>query len=352
MNLQTLRASFLIAATSLTTACSMLSSVGLGSSSPSSSSSSPATASSSPSSAPTAPEQAAVPFVDQDEGAWGLQAAHDGQIVFSTVELTKDQNNEKQLITSTTLAKPLFVRAFIPKTLAHMLHDKKPSLSCLQDGGYVGPRKARYEFLVELEGAKPEAHDARGSLGNRWLQHAEARAVRSLAANEGSLVPQKLVEIDEGFDHDPGRYRFLAVASMMKPGKNTLLFTVRIGCSNDYDDIKLVVATGTLEIDVKPADLAALSRKAVKLRPSLDPAMQAKLRSGFERSLRKTDSVVSFAADKPVVEGTYRRWANIRAILRHGNGQCGWAYGFYEDDNHQSSGKYVLKGEHAMPCPN
>ncbi len=304
----------------------------------------------------TKPEAPA--FADRDEGSAGpIQAHHEGQIVFANAPIGRT-DDEAKLVTSTTLDKPLFLRAYYSQTAARVLHDNGQTY-CKKGSD------AEYKFSAVLEGADQSKMDSHGVMLRHKLNDDSFLAFRSLELGDASgqksasIVPQELFELSTGFDHsdNPGAYRFITLASMMQPGKNVITVHLSVGCDGhsgkngrEFTD----VATGQITIDVKAGDLQAFSKKIARFAPSADAGVEAKLKPGYAKSLADGTTVLKFAAEKPVVQSVMRRTTAYRAIVRHKSGKCGWIYGSYEDPNKSNlfnDGHFTPAGEYALPCP-
>ncbi len=343
----------LVAAALSMTACAMLP----GASDPAASSSKPST-----DTATVEPTKNAdpAPVADKtpDAVAPAAPGKRDGQIVFSNAPIGKDDTDDAKLVTASTLDKPLYVRAYLPKTPAGILQDNEQRYC--SDGSQV-----KYAFYATLEGSDPHNMDSAGTMTTKdKLKKDLFRSLRSMSIDDSkgepvSVVPQAPFDITTGFAHTdfPATYRFIALTSMMKPGKNVVTLRYRIGCDGHPGKNRREltdVATGQITFDVKASDLSAFSRKVIHFAPSADAAMASKLKPAYTKALSKGTRLVKFSADKPVVQSLRKRYTNVRAIVRHKSGKCGWIYGSYQDPNKSNTftdGHFVANGEFAIPCP-
>lgn len=282
----------------------------------------------------------------------------DGQIVFANVPIEKDDADDAKLVTASTLDKPLYVRAYLPKTPAGILQDNEQRYC--SDGSQV-----KYSFYATLEGADPNNMDAAGTMTTKdTLKKDLFQSLRSMGIDDSkgqpvSVVPQAPFDVTTGFAGTdfPAPFRFIGLTSMMKPGKNVVTLRFRLGCDGHPGKNKREltdVATGQITFDVKAADLSAFSRKVIQFVPSADTAMEGKLKPAYTKALSDGTTLVKFSADKPVVQSLTKRYTNVRAIVRHKSGKCGWIYGSYQDPNRSNTftdGHFIANGEFAVPCP-
>ena len=337
-----------IAALSLT-ACSLVP----GSKDPSSSDGPSTTSATAASTAKSSPPKVS----DKDEGSVSaLQTKHEGQIVFSNAPIEKTEADEAKLVTASTLDKPLFVRAYFPKTPVAVLRDNGQTY-CSDES------QVKYAFQATLEGA--EGNDATGVMAHKdAIKKDLALSIRTFGIEDSSgaplsITPQGRIDVSTGFNatDNPSAFRFLALASLMKPGKNLVTLSLRFGCDGHPGTNKKEmneVATGQITIDVKPGELAAFSKKTVAFAPGADPSTEAKLKPAYVKSLAAGKTLVRFAADKPIVKSVFNRATSTRAIVRTANGQCMWYADSYEDPNKTNlfnDGRFVGVAHAAMPCP-
>jgi hypothetical protein len=163
-----------------------------------------------------------APFTDKDEGSTGaLQDAHDGEVVFGNAVIPRKNADPKLLVTRTTLAKPLYVRAFMKKTPARVLHEAKIHCEEDQHEGW---------FVARIKGSAKEADLSERALGDLFY---DLRSVALTAPKSGgpivSLIPTAPFFVKD--EQTPELTAMASVLAGLKPGDNVIEVDYMVGCA-------------------------------------------------------------------------------------------------------------------------
>lgn len=254
-------------------------------------------------------------------------------------------------MTETTLARPLFVRAYLGKTPARIMNE----------AGQECPWSNRriLKFNAQLEGA----HSARTlfemPLGEKTFDSLRSKTITSLSGNDiTSVVPTEPFEFNGGQNVAISPFTS-GVVTAMKPGKNVVTFQLLVGCdANPAADGREfhVASEGKITFNLQSGDLTAFARRVgPRLRPSLDRAAETRIKPLFTKQLVKGARLLSFAADRTEVKALVEKSTDLRAILRNADNTCSYvkarwvepySNGVYE--NGSSQGAYQPE---LLPCP-
>ncbi len=288
--------------------------------------------------------QNAKPFSDEDEGSMGpMQAANEGKVVFSNEEIPR-QNATSKLVTETTLDKPLYVRAFFPKTPARLLYEEK-HVQCPES-------KRSVRFSTRLEGQE------------RWegLNLMEAPTLFSIIRTHAlaepekkglaSWVPNKPFELD-GESKLPKSFLGMAVA--MKPGKNAVDVIFEALCDDLSNPSQHVIAQGRIVFDVTPAGLKALA-KLVKVGEG-EPTSTKRLKAVYSSKLVPGAKLFAFAAKGTSVDPLVKKETDLSIVQLNADKTC-TAMSTRWVEPYEGGGNYaegyrdaVMTKALTIPCP-
>jgi hypothetical protein len=257
------------------------------------------------------PPEVAGPFTDNDEGSNGpVQDAHEGQVVFANVPIARKETDERKLVTSTTLTRPLYVRAYLPKTPARLLHEK--GVNC--------PRGSRaLWFFAKVEGGK-ETELFEMELDKYFAETRSQTITDPDAKGSVSLIPSKEFELS---GHDaPELFAFMGVLANLKPGTNNVEFQLDVGCNaRGVEGRKRVVASqGKIQIQATQPDISRLAR-LIKVRKGA-PQATSRLRPLYEKLVVKGAKVLDFAADSTQVEPMVKKQSDLRILMANADKTC------------------------------
>lgn len=330
------------------TACSMLK----GSNDPSNeasttSSHASSSSSTSKSSAPTAPGA----FSDKDEGSMGaMQDKHPTEIVFANVAIDKKSNDESVLVSTTTLDKPLFVRAYMDRTPAHLFHDVGQQCSS----------QRFLKFMARLDGVESGVSLYVMPMSEMTFPSLRSKTITGIkGADPVSIVPTTPFVWNEG--DNASVTPFTELAAQMKPGKNVVTITMEVGCEGSTaKDGKFFhpLSTGKITFDVKPNDLAAFAKRVgPTFPPSFDVPSETRVKPQYAKSLVAGAKLLAFAADRTEVQATVQKKTRLHTALRNLDGTCTYQVGDWIEP-YQGGGRYDVGHwdgagtvVHRIPCP-
>lgn len=321
----------------------------------SSASSADSSSSSSASSSPAvgeAPAHKAGPsmpgvFTDKDEGSTGpLQDAHDGEVVFAHVPIERGSSDASVLVTKTRLDRPLFVRAFLPKTPAALFHAK--GLSCTDD-------YRRLYFFAKLAGSKHTYTLFEMELA-KYFPELRTKTMTDLDGDKlVSIVPTAPFAIDG--DVAPELFEFVKLASEMKTGENAVDIELHVGCNARGAKGRETIAAskGRVMFDVKPGDLGKLAKR-IKVRPGSPPSTK-RLEPRYASLLVPGAKLLDFAADGTSIRPMEKKETSLRIILRNADKTCSYTVGRWVEP-YVGGGQYDAGGfegftstTYPLPCP-
>jgi hypothetical protein len=295
---------------------------------------------------------AAAAFTDKDEGSMGpMQDKHPTEIVFANVAIDKKSQDESVLVTTTTLDKPLFVRAYMDRTPAHTFHDVGQSCSA----------QRFLRFRARLDGVETSANLYTMPMsGEMTFPTLRSKTITGQhGADPVSIVPTTPFTWNEG--DNVSITPFTELVAQMKPGKNVVTVELEVGCEGSTaKDGKFfhTVSKGTITFDVKAGDLAAFAKRVgPKFPPSFDPASEARVKPDYVKSLVAGAKLLAFAADRTEVNATVQKKTRLHTALKNLDGTCTYQVGDwiepykgagqYETGHWDGTGTVV----HRFPCP-
>jgi len=294
-----------------------------------------------------APHEA--PFADQDEGPVGpLQTGHDGEVVFANAPIKRDSGDASVLVTQTRLARPLFVRAYLPKTPAAIFHAN--GLSCSADD-------RRIFFFAKVEGsAHKDPYELMEMESDKFFPVTRSQTITDPDGNDiASIVPTKPFALDA--DAAPELFEFAQLASELQPGANIVDVELHVGCNahGKYGRQTLVAAKGRIRFDVGQGDVAKLAR-LIKVRPG-DAGATARLKSLYTNLLVPGAKLLAFAADPTTIEAQEKKETTLRVIMRNADKTCSYRVGRWVEP-YAGAGRYetgsfeaVTSTTYPLPCP-
>ncbi len=253
----------------------------------------------------------AKPFSDEDEGSAGpVQDANEGKVVFSNEEIPRKEASAAKLVTETTLNKPLYFRAFFPKTPARLLYEEK-HLQC--------PASKRVlRFYGRLEGTE------------KWqiLSVMEAPTLFTVLRTHSVATPDKKLAswvptAPFAFDEDGERRLdadFLQLAAMMKPGKNAVDVKLEAQCDDLRNPVQHPISQGRIVFDVTPAGLKGLA-KLVKVRDG-EPSSTKRLRAVYTSKLVPGAKLYAFAAHGTSLTALEKKETDLSVVQLNADKSC------------------------------
>jgi hypothetical protein len=290
-------------------------------------------------------------FTDRDEGSMGpLQDANEGKVIFAHSIIEKKATTAT-LVTETTLDKPLFVRAYLAKTPARTFYDTKHH--CPWDN------RRQLRFYAKLQGASRGYDLYTMPLGDKTFDILRSKTITEFAANGAivSIVPTARFEYNGG--ENPAITPFVELAAGMKPGANIVDVELQVGCEaqpNAEGNEFTVVSRGQITFKVGPRDLSAFAKRVgPTVRGSIDDAAARRIKPKYQKALGAKVKILSFAADRTVVDPTVQRSTDLRAVLRNVDKTCSYVTGKwiepYAGAGTYGPGYIEGRGDVALPCP-
>lgn len=307
-----------------------------------------------------------TPYADHDEGVTQpMQSAHEGQIVFSNTEIPRKEAQDSALISSFSVGKPLYYRAFFPKTAAGLMNAAK--LTC-------APDEMRRQLMVRKTGAKvglftggETASPPVGAVVNVWNDsrgvfkqeiptvYNEVRT-STYAVNDdiAPLIPAKPTELS-GLELEPV-WQLGSVLAKLPVGDSSLDFELYAGCDKGVKGwVGVLLSKGRLNVSFKPGDRTKLGG-FYKVGKG-DAATSSRLRPLVLKQFAKDEALLDFAATEPKVESMKAKEYTFELVLRASDKSCKHAVGTFTEDylggGNYGNGHYFIADDPApqpVPC--
>ncbi len=296
-----------------------------------------------------APSARAAGFKDKDEGSMGpMHDKHPTEVVFANVVIDKKSNDEKALVSSTTLDKPLFVRAYMDRTPARFFHEIGQECS-----------HQRYlEFLARLDGADTIVSLYKMPL-EETFQLLRSKTILDMPGNETvSIVATRPFVWKEGDNQAVSN--FVPLIAQMKPGANVVTVELMVGCeaSNAPDGKNYhAMSTGKITFHVKPGDVATFA-KLLKFPRGGDAGAAARIKPQYQKKLVPGAKLLWLSADGTEVESQVKKTTALHTALKNADGTCTYQDGDWVEP-YLGGGRYdaghwdagLMATSSRIPCP-
>lgn len=285
-------------------------------------------------------------YADKDEGSMGpLQDAHEGEVVFANEVIARKETDANKLVKKTTLGRPLYLRAYLPKSPAALFNQK--GLRCDDSARALW-------FLARRPGAKDAAELYQMDMPNLFFE------LRSLTITDLDgkvivpVVPDRPTDIDG--DANPALLPFASLLAAMKPGDNPVEIELAVGCKAQGVTGRrlLTAAKGVVTLSVTKENISN-GAKLYKAR-SGDKSTTGRLRPVLQKMLTSGAKVLDFAADRTNVDPLVEQSSGYRVIFRNADKTCTYSVGRWVEP-YLGGGKYaagkpdVTHTEYPLPCP-
>lgn len=306
---------------------------------------------------------------DADEGVTQpMQSAHEQSFVFSNRAIARTGADEKQLVKTTTLDKPLYVRAFLPKTPMRLLAENSTSgKACPLDdvtldyvawlGASKDPKATDVSYVI-LRHAEP-SEDVYKTSRSASLANAAGTLISINPQTKVQVMPERELEPEEVFG-----VAFSRLVAQMKPGANTLNVGMMLICKSNQNgkngSPSVVASVGSVEVQVANGDVAKYAKRVALSVPASSSAEQEKfIKPRYQKTLVAGAKLLSFGVGVRNVVNTFSGETPVRMTLKYADGTCGYQQGIWTQQqqlvsNTWSDGEFVTTVDDTritLPCP-